>query len=85
MLNSAFVNDCAAKLAVRVSEEATTMTARIQRAFALACGRQPSPAEAKELAALDHDLKETYAVADEQRLAQICLVVLNLNETLYLD
>jgi hypothetical protein len=85
MLNSAFVNTCADKFAQRVAESASSLNERIDAAFMLAMGRGAMALERDELRGLDETLLSTYGLSDDERLSRLCLVVLNLNETIYLD
>jgi hypothetical protein len=73
--NNAFVLGMAEALAARVESEAGAGSARIQRAFALAFQRPAAPAEAVAAEKL----------AKEHGLLQLCRMLLNSNEFVYID
>jgi mono/diheme cytochrome c family protein len=84
LLNSEFTDLQARNLAERVRHEAGDGTSRqIKRLFRLALGRLPTPHEAK----LAGDLLKRSSTPDQKAdpLRSLCLVVLNLNEFVYLD
>jgi hypothetical protein len=84
LLNSEFTDLQARNLADRVRREAGDGTSRqIERLFRLALGRVPTPREAK----IANDLLKRRSTPDEKAdpLRSLCLVVLNLNEFVYLD
>ncbi|MDE0838036.1 MAG: PSD1 and planctomycete cytochrome C domain-containing protein [Kiritimatiellae bacterium] len=85
MLNSAFVNTCAEKFAQRVAADAASLNERIDAAFMLAMGRDATESERDELRGLDETLQSAYGLGENERLSRLCLIVLNLNETIYLD
>ena len=58
---------------------------KIRVAFRLATSREISDGELHELTGLAKDLQEKHGVSDDQLMSRICLLILNLNETLYLD
>jgi hypothetical protein len=75
-LNGAFANEQARLLAARLRREAGDgPAAQVRRAFELALCRPPR----------DEELKASVAFLARQRLEAFCLVVLNLNEFVYLD
>jgi hypothetical protein len=76
LLNDAFINHVAVKFAERLGREAPDgAAAQIRRAYALALGRPPAAEE------------EAVGVrfVREHGLAQFCVVLLNLNEFLFID
>jgi hypothetical protein len=86
MLNGAFLNHQAAALADRVRREAgDDLAAQVRLALRLATAREPRPAEVRR----GVDLIESFASRDgagnDAGRKAFCLVVLNLNEFLYLD
>jgi mono/diheme cytochrome c family protein len=84
LLNSEFTDEQARNLAERVRREAGNVTsAEIDRLFRLALGRLPTPREAKIAAELLQKSPGPDGAADPLRA--LCLVVLNLNEFVYLD
>jgi cytochrome c553 len=74
MINGDFMVEQAAKLARRA--EGSTPEQRIRQVWRRALGRAPSPAELA---------KALPAVTDEASLARLCLVLLNMNEFIYVD
>jgi Protein of unknown function (DUF1549)/Protein of unknown function (DUF1553)/Planctomycete cytochrome C len=84
LLNSEFANEQAAALAQRVRREAgSDHSQEIDRLFRLALGRRPTKSELTIAARLldKHASKSTGA----DPLQSLCLVVLNLNEFIYVD
>jgi len=74
LLNSSFILDQAQYFAERLEREAgKNRTVQIERAFRLAFGRAPKPAEAAAAAAL----------IGEHGLAVFCRALLNANEFVY--
>ena len=51
----------------------------------IALGRTADPDELEIIMELCADLKEEYALDDSALLSRVCLLLLNLNETIYLD
>jgi hypothetical protein len=84
LLNSEFADAQARNLAERVRRETGDVASRqIDRLFRLALGRLPTAREAK---VADELLKRKHGIAGTgDPLRSLCLVVLNLNEFLYLD
>ncbi|HEX5272725.1 MAG TPA: DUF1553 domain-containing protein, partial [Gemmataceae bacterium] len=75
-LNGAFANEQAAHFAARLRREAgADPAAQVRRAFELALCRPPR----------DEELKAAVAFLRRRRLEALCLVVLNLNEFVYLE
>jgi mono/diheme cytochrome c family protein len=86
MLNGTFMNRQAKQLAERLKREAGPETTRqVEQAFRLVTGRNPTDREIKRGVALIAALKDRDGATPEQALESFCLVVLNLNEFLYLD
>jgi len=86
MLNSQFVNDRAAKFAQRIStRHPESIDAQIRFGFQLATGRSAEEEESVELHTLYEELTTDYKLTPEDALQRVCLLVLNLNETIYLD
>src|SRR3984885_1216830 len=84
LLNSEFTDEQARNLAERVRREAGNLPApEVDRLFRLALGRLPTPREAKISLELLQKPPGPDGVADPLRA--LCLVVLNLNEFVYLD
>ncbi len=85
MLNSKFLNDSAEVLALRLQEEhPNDPKAQVTRALTLATSR-PATAEdiADGLKLIEHFTKK--GIKHPQALQRFCLLVLNLNEFVYLD
>jgi hypothetical protein len=82
LLNSEFANADAAALAERVRRDAGSDRARqIERLFRLALCREPSPTES----AVANRLLSRPPQTGADPLQSLCLVVLNLNEFIYVD
>jgi len=86
MLNSRFTAERAAALADRVREDAGADPAvQVRRALRLAVGRDPADAEVEQLLELLRKLEREHGLGPEAALEKLCLVILNLNEFVYLD
>jgi hypothetical protein len=92
MLNSEFLAGESRSFAERVLREAgSDPRAQVERAYRLALARAPSPSEAGTAAALLARQRELASgpggpeEAERVALSSLCLVILNLNEFLYLD
>ncbi len=82
MLNSDRMNAFSDQFAARLTG---SLEEKIREAFRLATSREITDGELHELTGLSRDLKEKHGVSDDQLMPRICLLILNLNETLYLD
>jgi mono/diheme cytochrome c family protein len=86
MLNGSFMNRQARAFASRLKREAgDEKSKQVELAFSLATGRKPTEKEIKRGVALISALLERDGATPELALESFCLVVLNLNEFLYLD
>jgi hypothetical protein len=86
MLNGAFLNRQAEVFSGRLAREAgDDLTAQVRLALTLATCREPSPAEVERGLALIADLQERDGLSADAARQAFALVVLNLNEFLYLD
>ena len=87
LLNGLFAREMATELAARVLTEAGDAGLRgaIARAVELGLGRTASEAEVDRLEALHAELVADFELEPSAALADVCLVVFNLNEFLYLD
>lgn len=85
MLNSERVNTAAKEFAADLADEYADLDAQIIAAFERALGRAPSVKEKVALLELLDDLNKIHAVPQSNLLERICLILLNLNETIYLD
>ena len=86
MLNSDYVHDRATALLRRVQEEAgSNRDSQIERAFELALGRKPSPRELEMSHTYLNELQTIENQPPARAMQRLCLLVLNLNEFLYLD
>ncbi len=76
MMNGEFMNDQAARFAARVRKEAGEQAdVQVERAWRVALGRAPDPAEKKR--AIEY--------LDKGELSKLCLLLLNLSEFVYVD
>jgi hypothetical protein len=85
MLNSERVNTAAKGFAADLVDEYADLDAQIVAAFERALGRAPSVKEKVALLELSDDLNKIHAVPQSNLLERVCLILLNLNETIYLD
>lgn len=86
MVNGAFVNQQAERLADRLREETGTSHPEfVARAIRLAYGRKPHAGEVDEGVQLIETLKKKHALDEKQALNYFCLTILNRNEFVYLD
>jgi hypothetical protein len=86
MMNSEFVNKQAAIFAERLKKEAGKETAaQVRLAWLLATQRPPTEAEVRRGVALIEALQREDGLSADAALSGFCLVVLNLNEFVYLD
>lgn len=86
MLNGDFVNRQAVEFAKRLRFDAGTDTAnQVRRALRLALCRNPEPKEVERGVALLARLQREHGVSAEAALDYYCLLVVNLNEFVYLD
>ncbi len=86
MLNGAFLHEQAAKFAERLTREAgDDRAAQVKRALRLAVLREPGAAEVQRGVALIESLESKRQLSESDALKYYCLVVLNLNEFVYLD
>ena len=85
MLNSERVNTAAKEFAADLADEYADLDAQIVAAFERTLGRAPSIKEKVALLELSDDLDKIHAVPLSNLLERICLILLNLNETIYLD
>ncbi len=86
MINGDFLNKQAKLFADRLRREAgPELAAQVQRALYLATARPPSETEVRRGEDLIRLLQAREAASPEAALTMFCLVVLNLNEFVYLD
>ena len=87
MLNSKFVNDQAALLAQRLRDDADLKSVKDQvtKGLELALQRTPDADEVAHCVEMIGTFKSQYELSDEQALERFALLVLNLNEFVYLD
>jgi hypothetical protein len=89
LLNNDFVHQQSEALASRVEKEAAAdLPSRIERAWWLAMGRAPAPAELD--AATAHVVAQAARIgkaesAEHQAFVSLCHVLLNTNEFIYVD
>ena len=86
MLNGEFINKEAQTLADRLKKEAgDDLTMQITLAFKLATSRPPTEVEVRRMLELIDQLQKKDGATLEQARKYFCLVVLNLNEFVYLN
>jgi hypothetical protein len=86
MLNGQFTHEQAARFAERLLHEAgSDPAAQVRLALRLACCREPETARASRGVALLEELENKYGLSSRQALDYYCLLVLNLNELVYVD
>ena len=86
MLNSTFINEQAAIFAQRVEHDAgPALDARVACALALVLARTPEEEEITEGVNLVQELQREEGFTPELAFKSYCLVLLNLNEFVYLD
>ena len=82
MLNSEHMNELASAFATQLQG---TLPEQISAAFQLATRRPIEDSELKELTKLAADLRTNFQVPEDQLMPRLCLLILNLNETIHLD
>jgi hypothetical protein len=86
MLNGTFLNDEAKKLADRLRKEAgDDLSKQVTLAFRLTTGRAPTPAEISRCLDLMQSLQKQDGATPEQARKYFCLMVLNLNEFMFIQ
>jgi hypothetical protein len=86
LLNGEFLNTQARTFAERLKKEAgKDVSAQVRLALHLATSRQPTDAEVRRGIGLIEALQREDGVTADAALQAFCLVVLNLNEFVYLD
>lgn len=83
MMNSEFMNDLAEEFSKQLASK--ELKAQIQEAFRIATCRTPSEEETQNLLTLAADLQSRHQLSQNDLRQHLCLLILNLNETLYLD
>lgn len=82
MLNSEHMNELATAFATQLEG---TLEEQIKTAFSLATHREIKESELQEIVHLADDLRTQYQVPEDQLMPRLCLLILNLNETIHLD
>lgn len=82
MLNSERMNEFASQFSARLNG---SLEEKIKQAFKLATSRDIDEGEMHELKTLAKDLQTEFQVPEDQLMPRLCLLILNLNETIYLD
>lgn len=85
MLNSERVNTVAKDFAVRVAAEYPELNTQVRSAYEIALGRPATAVELEAMQTLCNDLKSQFSASEATALERVCLILLNLNETIYLD
>jgi len=84
MMNSKFLNDSAEVFSARLQQESKTIPEQISRAIELATSRPATKQDIDEGVLLINKFKES-GVDEDRALQRFCLMVLNLNEFVFLD
>ncbi len=84
MMNSKFLNDSAEELSKRLQEEAEGVSEQVGLAIELATSRPATKQDINEGVMLINKFKDN-GVDEKQALQRFCLLVLNLNEFVFLD
>jgi len=85
MLNSEFLNHQAASFAKRLMALSDEPSDQVALALRLATSREPSQEEVRRGVSMIGELRDTLNVEPTQALQRFCLLVLNMNEFVYLD
>ncbi|AMV39727.1 PSD1 and planctomycete cytochrome C domain-containing protein [Planctomyces sp. SH-PL62] len=86
LLNGAFANEHAAKLAGRLAKgREGDLEAQVREAVLLTTGREPTADEAARDLAFLHSLRDEAGLSEAEALVQYALLALNANAFLYLD
>ena len=85
MLNSEFLNEQAELFAKRISESKKGLKKQVAEALAIATSRTPTDEEIARGVKFVRQLRKENELSKEDALNQFCLMVLNLNEFIYLD
>ena len=86
MINSKFLNDSAETLATRLQKEKPNdLSAQVRRALELATSRLPTQQDVTEGIAFIKNFQSKSNLDENQSLQRYCLLVLNLNEFVFLD
>ena len=86
MINSKFLNDSAETLATRLQKEKPNdLSAQVRRALELATSRPSTEQDVAEGIAFIKDFQSKSNLDENQSLQRFCLLVLNLNEFVFLD
>ena len=85
LLNSDFTNRKSRLFAKRLQKEATGLNAQIRRGMELTFAREIDESEVDRMVAAAKDLMQLESVSEENVLERVCLILLNLNEFLFLD
>ena len=85
MLNSRFLNDQAATMATDLREKADDPATQVRNGLQTALSRKAKQDEVDHCLALIEKLKTDHGLSQDKALERFCLLVLNLNEFIYLD
>ncbi len=85
MLNSEMVQEQAAQLAARLRRETTEPEAQVRRGFELVTSRPARDGEVARGLQFLGEMKKAEGLTAEKSLDRFCLLLLNLNEFMYLD
>ena len=85
-LNGEWINEQARVFAARLRKETgDSVASQVRRGLRLVTGRRPEDNEVERGVALIEDLRQEHGASAEEALDQFALLLLNLNEFLYLD
>jgi hypothetical protein len=85
MLNSSFTSDAALDMAASIALESEDLPERLRQAFQRVTQRPPSAEELQKLVDQIGHWQTKDGLSPEQSLQQLCLLLLNLNEFMYID
>jgi hypothetical protein len=86
MVNSSFMNDQAQVFADSlVAQAGTQRVDQVRLGLTCVLQRTPTPKEVDRGLAFLNELKESENLSEQESLRQFCLLMLNMNEFLYID
>jgi len=85
MLNSRFLNDQAATMAANLRDQTDDPAKQIRLGLQTATSREAKQDEIDHCLTLIKELKTEHGLSQDKALERFCLLVLNLNEFIYLD
>ncbi len=85
MLNSQFVNDQAEMFAARLTREARAAEEQVRRGIEIATSRPATAEDVEAGVKLLEEFRGEFGAGEQTALARYCLLLLNLNEFLFVD